>query len=233
MNRVVFILFLIQNLICLGQSNESEIEHNFNDSLFVHSKIRHFTIGGFADISNSIFGTMISNGIDEKPLLHFEDLPYDCLYKMSGQVNFKDNYSYEMLLGWNKPSRRFNFITVNLLGINYSQRLIKEEYFFQRKLNLTGEIYVEPLSISFSLLGKLGLNQINNLNNYGGEIGFRQILGKAYIESSFGYYSDFYTFSAIAQCNIYKKLYTRIIFEQIENFNSLNMGIHYTFSNFK
>ena len=226
MYKIITFLLLFQNLICLSQSDK--LENNTEQNVeYITGKTRYFTIAGNSDIINSISGLEISNGVNEKPILHFEDLTNDVLYKLSGQTNFNQSYSYGAMIGWNTPSKRLLLFTITLLEINYSQREIIEEHFFQKKINLSTDIYVKPLRLT--IIGKIGFNQINLLDNFGGEIGLRKSFRGFYIGSNFGYYSDFHTISVFTQCNLYKKkLFARVTFEQIENFDSLNIGLHYT-----
>lgn len=219
MIKQLFLLFLLNLTACFGQQDDKEI---------YPSKIHYLTFGINSDINNSLFGLLVGNGVDEKPLYHFEDISNDCLYKVTGQTDLEKNYSYGATIGWNTPSRRLLFLTVTLLTIDYSQRQINNECFFQKKLNTSGEFYLKHLR--FTLLGKLGFNEINNSMGYGGEIGFRKSFKYFYFGGTFGKYSDKNTFNVFSQINVYKKkLHIRFNYDKIEDFNSLNIGVNYIF----
>lgn len=221
MTKKIFLCILIYSYTSFAQLNDS----------ISYAKIKYSTIGLNSDVNNSLFGFLISNGVEEKPLLHFEDINNNLLYKFYGQTNFDKNYSVGTTLAWNSPSKQLSTITVTLLGIDYLQREIKEDFFLQKKLNLFGEFYLKDFSIS--ILTKTGLNQINSSNNLGGEIGFRKTFKNMYVGGYAGKYSEKSTFNVYAQSNLYKnKIFTRFTFDNIGSFNSLNVGLHYMFDNF-
>jgi hypothetical protein len=204
MNKLSIILCLL-TLNSTAQEHEGEIEqpkYAPDNWEFVDDKIKYFTIAGNSDVLNSLNGITISNGIDEKPLLHFEDLNNNCLYKVCAQSDFMENYSIDLRLGWNLPSRRLHFITINLLSIDYIQKKIDDGLLYHRNLNLTTEILVKPLP--FIIITKGGVNEINTKNYYGGEIGIRKSWREIYLQTTFGFYSKFKTLSAVTECNIYK-----------------------------
>ena len=200
-----------------------------NDSVFVMKKLQYLSLGLNSDIANNLIGIRISNGIDEKPIRHFEDITNNILYRFSLQTDIEDNYYYDGLIAWNTPSKRLLNFTVMLLGLDYSQRKIDDKI-FQRKFNIISDIYLKQLRVT--LVGKLGFNQINFNQKYGGEFGIRKSFRGVYFGSNFGYYSGIKTSFIYTECNIFKKsLYARLNYENIEDFNSLNVGLNYIFIN--
>jgi hypothetical protein len=59
------------------------------------------TIGTEYEGINSGFGLSVSNGFDEQPIIHFEDISTNILYKVRAQTNFNKDYSFDANLAWN------------------------------------------------------------------------------------------------------------------------------------
>lgn len=224
MNKILTFMFFAQTLLSFGQSEKTE-------EIFV-GKTRYFTLGSNTDIINSNYGFTISNGIEEKPLLHFEELTYDIVYKLGIQSDLRNNNKYDLLIGWNNPSRRLRTITITLLSLEYSLTEFKQENFNQTKINLRGNFYIKPLL--FTIVAKLGTNKINTSKDFGGEIGFLKSFKDIYFESYFGLYSQKPTYFISSQYNIYNnKIFGRLTYSQIDQINSLNLGFRYTFTKFR
>lgn len=214
------LLLILYNLVCQGQLTVNVLDSGLNQ----YHKTRWTTIGVNYDILNSMPGTIISNGLDEVTLIHFEDIPTNWLYKLQGQTDFKKDYSFGGKLSLNNYFifRRFWFPS-----IEYFQRSISSSDLFQRDLNLSGSIGLHH----FGLLAKVGYQKLNDQSNLGVGIGIqKRFYPKLYGGFIVNYYFDYITYSAFIQCFIIKgKVSVRTTYDRIKSYDLLTTGVHFSF----
>jgi hypothetical protein len=186
-------------------------------------KAKWITIGTSYEVVNSVYGISISNGMDEKPLIHFEDLRADVLYKIDGQTDFNKDYSLRGKLSWNHPYKR-----ISLASIEYLQSNFNNAGFIHKDINLSGMIGINWAQLNV----KIGYQELNSYNNFGPSIGFQKSHYKPRLYYGFlmGYYFDYFTYNMYLQGFIYKnKLSLRLSYDRIEEFDFINVGFNYTF----
>jgi len=186
-----------------------------------------FTIGTNYDLINSYFGFSFSNGFDEQPLIHFEEFSSDFMYKISGQTNFRNDYSYNAQLACNYPIRWFYIISMEYSKTNFTS--INFDY---RNVCLATDITIPR--IYTGLLIKFGYQELNNNNNFGFQVGLEKVICKTDIGFLYGYYFDYSVYKLYLQRFIYKHFISlRFDYEKINSFDFLNCGIHFSINRTK
>lgn len=195
-----------------------------NDTIQRHYNYKKLNIGVDYDLENSNIGFSISNGIEVKPLIHFEDFSDDFLYKFRVRTNFNKDFGLETVLAYD-------------LGFKFLQQVgIESKYYDYQNLKLKNiglsvTKNIRRLQIGFIL--KPNFQQLNEENNFGLEVGLQKVLiyNKLYSEVGFGYYSDYFTYNFLLQSFIYKhKLGINACFEKIGQFQFLKIGVNFVLS---
>ncbi len=182
------------------------------------------TIGVQHDFISSTFGLQISNGYDERPLIHFEDFSEDFVFKLQGNTDFNKDYSYGISAGWKYP-RYLSLLAVEFYKYNYPTR----DFDFIN-FNISAETFIKNTGIIAKL--KLGYHDLNNENNIGLELGLSNIFiyQKLYAGLTTGYYFDYFTYSAFIKSFVYKKLVgIEFGYENIDKYDFLKAGLTFTF----
>lgn len=219
----------MSSIICRAQEKPKIIK---SDSSYLLSKTMYFqnlnnskwiTCGTQYDFNNHTMGIEISNGYNERPLIHFEDFSEDFIFKLNTKTNFNQNNSYRINLGW--INRSFlPFVAIEILYYNY----LKKEFKYQ-DININSEIIIK--NSPYALLLKLAYKNLNNQSNIGADIGLRNYLipQKLYWGISSGYYSNYFTYSGFIQGFIYKnRISINLHYNKIEEYEFINLGLNIT-----
>ena len=218
--RSLFFLSIIINISnCFGQTDT----HNIDTTFGIYHQIKHhyYTVGLNSDVVNSLYGVTISNGSDEQPIIHFEELNNKVLLKLNGQIDKENNYTMGAKFSLNYPWR------ISLASIDYIQRNIRSINLFSRDINLSTEIYLKRIDLI--LITKLGYKEMNENKNIGTSIGLQKSYRKIYFGLIGGYYIESYNYSAFTQFYILKSTSLRFCYEKISKYDFLNMEVHFTF----
>jgi len=187
-----------------------------------------FTIGTNYHVINSFFGFSLSNGLDEQPLIHFESFSSDFMYKISGQTNFKNDYSYNGQLAWKYPIRK-----VYKTSIEYSKTKFTTINFNCQNISFTNE-FVIPRMFHTGLITKLEYQKLNDKNNFGINLGLENVIYKTYLGFIVGYYFGYFNYKLFIQRFLYKQFISfRFDYERIDSFDFANIGIHFTLNRTK
>lgn len=182
------------------------------------------TIGSQYDYFNSIFGLEISNGYDERPLIHFEDFSEDFVFKIQGNIDFNQDYSYGINVGWKYP-RYLSLIALGFFDYDYSL----SNFQFQN-LNISAETYINNTDFVVKL--ELAYHDLNSNKNVGAELGLSNVFiyRKLYAGLSTGYYFDYFTYSGFIKIFVYKNTISSTLkYDRIYEYDFLKLGLSYTF----
>jgi hypothetical protein len=188
-----------------------------------HYEYRWITIGGNYETFNSTFGLTLSNGLDENPLIHFEEFSENWMFKISGSTNFEKDYSFETKIAYEY---------IPLIGIQPSIEYIHSDFdsmnFKFSDLNLSIGIWLKRIQTNLKI--QFGYQNLNELNNFGAEIGLEKRIFKTYGGFMVGYRFDYFTYKAYLQSFIYKNsISLRANYERLDNYDFLTLGLNYTF----
>jgi hypothetical protein len=187
-------------------------------------RIYWFTFTTNYDLINSCFGFSISNGLDEQPMIFGEDFSSNFIYKIGGQTNFKNDFSYGCQFAWRYSNR-----WINRTLFEYSKTNFKSINFNYTNFGLSTDFNIPRIYTSFLL--KFGYQELNNYNNFGFQIGLEKELKRAYFGIIYGNYFDYPVYKVYLQKFIYKySISLRIDYERINHFNFVNCGIHFSFN---
>jgi hypothetical protein len=226
------IQILIGNQISYGQVSSDSLR---TDSIDVITGVANYldvyntkwmTIGSQYDFLSSAFGLLISNGFDERPLIHFEDFSENLIFKIRGSTDFIKDYSIGTDFGWKYPIRHLAIISLGFDQYNYSRK-----EFYHHDFNVTAENFITKLDIALRL--KIAYQTLNDFKNVGTTLGIRKVIlyRKLYSGLSVGYYFDYFTYSANIQGFVYKNLIgIRLNYERIDKFDFFNVGMIFTFN---
>ncbi|WP_460513280.1 hypothetical protein [Hymenobacter jeollabukensis] len=212
--------------MCRGQVNIAAL-----DSVLKHPHNRWSTIGLNYDVVNQFGGVSLSNGLDEEPVMHFEDLPASILYKIQGMTDFKNSYSFDGKLAY--TSLRW----VSLASIEYSQLSFSGNRLLYRNANLSAERGLG--FINCGVVTKIGWQELNNAKGFGAKIGLqksytrnfdKKSLSAMYLGVDFGYYFHYTTYSVYTQGFILRNTSLRLNYGRIDYFNFFSIGLQYTFN---
>ena len=221
MQKIIIFVFGLCSFFGFSQEKET-----WKDSTLIpeyHYRNQFFTIGTFYGVTESLFGLQIGNGNDEQPIIHFEDLSADILYKLNGQTDFKNNYSVGSELSWNYPFKA----KLSILSLNFNQTKITENDFFQRNIGLSTRYYLR-FTPDLSLLAKFSHQRLNEQNNIGFGLGLQNRHRNIYYGIRADYFKDYYNYSAFLQTLIFKsKISIRIVYDRIDKFDFINFGLNY------
>lgn len=183
------------------------------------------TFGLNYDFANSFYGILLSNGYDERPLIHFEDFSERFIFKIYGNTDFAKDYSIGTDLGLKYPMRY-----VSVIGLGFSQFDYSQHNIFLREINASAETFTNKLD--FALRLKVAYQTLNDYENMGIDLGLRKIIiyRRLYSGVSVGYYFDYFTYSAYLQGFLYKnKVGLRLNYERIAKYDFLTLGLNFTF----
>jgi hypothetical protein len=217
MQRFFFIILIFDFGVCFSQTTDSIIEPDYYATKWM-------TIGVNTDLINSVYGILISNGYDERPLIHFEDFSEHLIYKFTGQTDFKKDYSFGANLSWKYPCKYLVLTTIEYIQSNYE---IKD--LFHRDINLSAMTWIKFLQSGLTL--KIGHQTVNSNRNFGVNLGLQKVLIYKLIYSGFsvGYYGDYFAYSIYAQGFVYKhNLGLRVGYDRIDKYDFLNLGLNFT-----
>ena len=226
---LILLLLIIGSTTILAQEKQDSIE---SDTSYVLSGIANYldidrakwiTIGTQYDFLSNAFGVEISNGFDERPLIHFEDFSEDFVFKLNCKTNFNRDFSYGVNVGWKYP-RYLSLIAIEFLDYNYLER-----NFEYKDLNIYAETWLK--NTDFVAMLKFGLKNLNNNTNFGADIGLKKVLipYRLYCGISGGYYFDYYTYAGFLQGFIYKNIVSmNLDYNRIKKFDFINLGLRIT-----
>lgn len=184
---------------------------------------RWITIGGEYEIFNSTFGITLSNGLDENPLIHFEEFSENWMFKVSGNTDFKEDFSFETKITYKylhslriQPSIEYIYTDYESVNLKFSD------------LNISIGIWLKRIQSNLKI--QFGYQALKGMNNVGAELGLEKRLQKVYGGIMIGYYFDYFTYNAYLQSFIYKnQLSIKANYERIDKYDFLNIGLNYTF----
>jgi len=178
------------------------------------------TIGTQYDFFNSAFGLVISNGFDERPLFHFEDISEDALFKILGSTDFVGSYSFGGNIALQYPTRSLSFISIGYSQFNYSQI-----QFLKRDIHISAMKYLKK--IDAGLILNIGYKTLNDFKNFGADLGLQKVLiyRKLFSALSMGYYFDYFKYSTAIQGFVYRNnIGVRLDYERLEKYNFLTLA---------
>lgn len=184
------------------------------------------TFGLNYDFVSSYYGFLLSNGYNERPLIHFEDYFEKFIFKIYGTTDFARDYSIGTDLGIKYPMRY-----ISVIGLGVSQFDYPQCNYFHREINASAETFVNKLDFALSL--KIAYQTLNDDENLGIGFGIRKVIlnRKLYSGASIGYYSDYFTYSVYLQGFAYKnKIGLRLDYERIADYEFFNLGLNFTFN---
>ncbi len=183
---------------------------------------RWLTFGTNYEFFNSVIGLQISNGVDEEPLIHFEDFQDNILIKVHGQSDLNNNYSYGAELGV------YSLRYIGRTTLKYDVLNFENSELFLTDINLTSRIrYFRNTGLIF----RTGYQDLNNQKNFGVGLGFEQVAEKVYFGFNSIYYFDYFHHQAFVQFRIAPKnlISFRTVYNRIDNKNLLSVGLNYSF----
>lgn len=184
-----------------------------------------FTIGSQYDLINTTFGLLISNGYDERPMIHFEDFSEDLMLKIHGTTDFQNDYSFGASVAYQYPIRFISLLSFDYKIFDYSSIDFKHQ-----DLQFSAKSGIKYINAGFRL--GFGYQTLNNLQNFGINTGLLKVLiyRRLYTEILCGYYFDYWTWSAKMQGFIYKNLISvGVKYDRIDTYDFLNIGLNFTF----
>ncbi len=251
MKRIVlFITFFFLTFISFSQVSNKDLKIKeeilkYEDSLFIpdfNYNIKWYVKGMTYDTKHSLLGFSFSNGLKEKPILHFEDLQADILYYINAQTDFKNDYSLKFEFGLNDPFSYSRFLPFNHLFLEYIQRDLKLNDFFQRDFNIKSRIGFNLFNFYSSLLVDFGHQTLRNNKNFGVSVGWQKS-HKIYSNSSsssfyygflIGNYKEYNNYSIFLHSFLFKnKMSFRLSYDKINRTDFLNIGLNLVFYKFK
>lgn len=191
-----------------------------------HYESNWISLGTRVDVFSSSAGFSVSNGLDEHPITHFEDFSESWMYKLSGTTNFKKDYSYGV-----KLSRDYVFRYIYMPAIEYRKTAYSSIAFQHSDMNFSFGLNFRRFWGTF--LVKAGYQGLNGQNSVGAGIGLQNSHRKPdfYYGFIIGHWAPYFTYNAFIQSFIYKHRWSlRADYERIEDFDFLNLGIHYIFN---
>jgi hypothetical protein len=234
MKKIILFIFILSIKVCLSQTVDSTYFSQNNDKIdsteYYYSqflnccKIKWATIGFRYELFNSTYGIEISNGIDERPLMHFEDFSEDLMFKLNALTNFKTNYSFQATL-----ARHLQINYLSIISCEYQIQDYSEIDYFHHDISISAKSYWNL--VNSGIIFKTGFQTLNDYNNFGANIGFQKIVHSKsfYITCIAGYYFDYFTYNAILHGFIYKNsLSLRLEYEKKYKYNFINLGVNLT-----
>lgn len=183
---------------------------------------RWLSFGANYGILNQVFGFQLSNGVDEEPLIHFEDFQDNILIKLHGQTDYTDDYSY---------GGEFGFYLLGPIGrttLKYDRINFEESGLFLTDLNLTSRIRYFK---NTGLILRTGYQKLDGNETYGLGLGFEQDSQNFHFGLNSRYYFDYFHHEMYFQFIIPSKdlLTFRTVYNRIDSTGLLTAGINYAF----
>ncbi len=225
---ILLLLFISYFHIGFAQSTGNAFDFLAKYKYFqpTYHKLHRLTFGANYDITNSAYGFVMSNGWDEQPIVHFEDMGGGALYKIQGLSDFKKGYSFDLNL-----SSNYLLGPVYIANAEYFQRNLTSPGLFQRDVNLSTEFGLR--FIKSILFIKVGHQDLNNSSKFGTGLGlqrsFHKIYGGFMVTDYFGYFN----YSVYLQKFVVRRnISLRAVYDRINKYDFLNLGVHYTFTHY-
>jgi hypothetical protein len=192
---------------------------------YIYQRQTWRTISAQYDFMNSIICLSLSNGFDERPLIHFEDFHEKFHFKVQGGTDFKDNYAIGVDVGVKLPEWY-----ISVVGMEFKQVENLSKKYFIRELNISSEANLDRYGLAFKI--KAAYQTLNEYNNFGVGLEIRKVLwySKIYGGISSDYFGRYFNYSGYVQGFVYKKkIGLRLKYERIKTFDFLHLGLNYTF----
>ncbi|GAB5531571.1 MAG: hypothetical protein Roseis3KO_33480 [Roseivirga sp.] len=183
---------------------------------------RWLSLGSNYDPINKVFGLHLSNGVDELPIIHFEDFQDIFLIKANAQSDFDNNHSFGLELGVNYL--RFAGRTT----IQYNYINFKSSQLLLNGLNLTSQLrYIGSTGLIF----RTGYQHYDNKGRYGLGMGLIRSIGKIHVGANSRYYFDYFHHEAYLMVRITKSrmFNLRVVYNRIDHHDLLTFGLNYAF----
>lgn len=183
------------------------------------------TLGLEYDFANSVYGFVLSNGFNERPLIHFEDFSEDLIYKFNVASDFNKDFSFGLDFAWKYP-----FNKPILIAAEYRQTNLISKNLIYRDIGLYGLIGSKILRSS--VICKLSYNELNDLKNIGATLGLEKglIYRRLYTGFSVGYFFDYFNYDLYLQGFVYEdKISLRADYRRLDNYDFFKIGLNYTF----
>lgn len=189
-----------------------------------HYEYHWITIGTNYDVINSTFGCSISNGLDENPLIDFEEFSDDWMYKISGSTDFRKDYSFET---------KITYKYLRLLRVQPSIEYIHTNYWTKNykfsDLNMSIGYWLKRIQSDLKI--QFGYQTLNDFNNFGAGVGLQKRIKIFYCGFMVGYRFDYYTYEIYSQCFIYKHTISlRANYERLDDYDFFTIGLAYSFT---
>lgn len=184
-----------------------------------------FTVGSQFDLINTSFGLLISNGYNERPMIHFEDFSEDLMIKIQGASDFQNDYSFGTSVAYQYPIKYISLISFDYKNFDYSSIDFQHQDY-----NISAKAGIKYINAGFRL--GFGYQTLNDFQNFGVNTGLQKVLiyRRLYSEILCGYYTHYWTWSVKLQGFIYKDLISVAIkYDRIDIYDFLNLGINFTF----
>lgn len=181
-------------------------------------------IGAQDDLINNVYGFSISNGFDERPLFHFEDMPEDLLFKILGNTDLGKSYSFAADLAFQYPIKRISMFSAGYRQLKYPQNKL-----FERDIYLSAMSYLNKIDLELIL--NIGYKDLNDSKNVGAELGIQKVLiyQKLYSKAVFGYYKDYWIYSGFIEGFIYRHTVgLKLSYNRIDTYDFLTLGFSLT-----
>ena len=111
------------------------------------------------------------------------------------------------------------------ISLEFTQSELNSPLYFDKAIKLSGQSSIRFASIE----AKIGIRELNGNQNLGFELGLRKYLWGQLIGASFGFYNDYWVYSAFLFRPITKSIFLRIQYDSIDNFDLLHLGFNYSF----
>ena len=201
---------------------------------------RDATIGMNYDIANFLFGVSFSRGF----YVHCQVGGFDPTfsYRISAQTNFNRDYGFAGSVGFARPRRRMDWISLNYTHKNLSRNV---DFNFHN-VGIRGYTFIRrPIGTTLSV--KPAFQSLNEKNNFGLIMGLhRNFFGYwrgVNVSLSAGYFSDYWTYSISAQHRLPRifvarhiplvprplHLRVRVSYERIDQFDFFSVGLTHTY----
>lgn len=226
--NIIFVCILL--LAQIQKTEAQEKDSTTIDTTMVLSGIANYlhvyntkwlTLGAQHDLINRTYGLVISNGFDERPLFHFEDLTEDLLFKILGHTDFNKSYFFAGDIALQYPIRE-----ISLVSIGYEQFRLAQKQLYGQYLHLSTMKYIGKKD--FGLILSFGYRNLNDSKNIGADLGLEKVLlyNKLYTKASVGYYRDYFVYSGTIEGYFYNHLVgLSLNYDRIDNNNFLKLGI--------
>lgn len=180
------------------------------------------TLGFSFDFTSGMVGVTFGNGLDERALIHFEDISNKLLFKGAVQSDFNENYAFTGALA----------IRNSLAPID--PRLMFRHHHFPKHVHsynsliFTTGFRMKPGFVELILNVAGGYQTLNKYSNPGGQLGLECALHSLgmHFGVTHGYWSDYSTWQLFMKGFLIKnRLTAGVNWEQINLFKMLNVSL--------